>query len=364
MIAGRDGQRPGAIVVHTTEGTFEGTVTWFDRPDSGVSAHYLVGLDGRVGAFVDEGDAARHVGGAAKQGDDPNLWTIGMEFEDGGEPNSERSDELYRVGARLIAEVAGRWQMPIDDRHVLPHHELDPRKTCPGRLDLPRLIREARAERPLLVSLLPVRNGEEDLPGYLESVSAFADAVVALDDGSTDRTREILEGHPLVKILLTNPRRLTYAGWDDAANRDELLGAARRLDPDWVLFLDVDERIEDDDGRALREFVRTDAIPSCAYGLELYRAWQGRHEATPRTVFRLFASEPGQEVPDEELHFEPVPTNIPRQSWIRTSIRVRHLAAETGERIAARLAKYEEIDPAGEYPTRSAGSISHRPASS
>jgi glycosyltransferase involved in cell wall biosynthesis len=39
-----------------------------------------------------------------------------------------------------------------------------------------------------VVCLLPVRNGEADLPGYLAAVAGVADAVVALDDGSTDRT--------------------------------------------------------------------------------------------------------------------------------------------------------------------------------
>jgi glycosyltransferase involved in cell wall biosynthesis len=43
-----------------------------------------------------------------------------------------------------------------------------------------------------LVCLLPVRNGADDLPAYLQSVAGFADAVVALDDGSTDTTRELL----------------------------------------------------------------------------------------------------------------------------------------------------------------------------
>ena len=66
--------------------------------------------------------------------------------------------------------------------------------------------------RPTLVCLLPVRSGEADLPGWFASVARCADAVVALDDGSTDRTRELLAAHPLVAALLTNPPRPDYRG--------------------------------------------------------------------------------------------------------------------------------------------------------
>ena len=38
--------------------------------------------------------------------------------------------------------------------------------------------------------------------GWLESARRFADAVVALDDGSTDETAFILADDPLVRILL------------------------------------------------------------------------------------------------------------------------------------------------------------------
>jgi exoribonuclease-2 len=44
--------------------------------------------------------------------------------------------------------------------------------------------------------------------------------------------------------VLTNPRRDTYEGWDDAANRSRLLAAAMELNPSWVMSLDADELID------------------------------------------------------------------------------------------------------------------------
>jgi hypothetical protein len=82
-----------------------------------------------------------------------------------------------------------------------------------------------------LVCLLPARNAVADLPGFLESAEGFCDAIVALDDGSTDDTASVLAKSTLVKVLLRNPRREDYRGWDDYENRSRLLAAAADLDP-------------------------------------------------------------------------------------------------------------------------------------
>lgn len=198
--------------------------------------------------------------------------------------------------------------------------------------------------------LLPARDAARDLPGYLRSAARFADALVALDDGSTDDTRDLLAASPLVAVLLANRRRAGYGGWDDAANRARLLAAAGRLDPDWVLFLDADERLDPGDARALRRFVRTDAVRGCAYGFQHYRMWgQRRYDPRYRWIYRLFAYEPHQRLPRRRLHFNPVPLGIPRSAWVRTTIRIQHFGAADEERLRARRGKYREADPAGRY---------------
>jgi glycosyltransferase involved in cell wall biosynthesis len=207
-----------------------------------------------------------------------------------------------------------------------------------------------------VVCLLPARNAEEDLPAYLESVGRFANCVVALDDGSTDTTPEVLAASPLVKVLLTEPRRATSRGWNDGANRARLLQAAADLKPRWIVLLDADERIDQGDGRALREFLRTDALPGCAYGFQHYRMW-GPDACEPRFrwIYRLFAFEPEQVLPSRRLHFNPVPVTIPRTRWIRTTIRVQHLAGMDDARLQARARKYQEADPEGRYRTEDGG---------
>lgn len=358
---GRSGRRPRAVVVHTTDGTFQGTLAWFASAESRVSAHYLVGLGGQVAELVAEEDAAFHAGVRSHPeilvlGDDPpNLVTIGIEFDDGGRPHDvERPRAQYRAGAELLAGISGRWGIPLDRDHILPHHLLSSDKTCPGNLDLDRLLDLARATaagtngaRPRLAVLLPARNAVADLPGWFESVERFADAVVALDDGSTDETEALLEAHPLVEVLLRNPRRESYEGWDDSANRNRLLAAAADLDPEWILSLDADERIPVDDAAALSEFIATDALPGLAYGMRCYRmVGDAQHyDRDALWVYRLFAFSPGQVFPDARLHFVPIPTSIPRDRRMRTTIRIQHMSSLDSERRAARLEKYRQADP-------------------
>ena len=202
-----------------------------------------------------------------------------------------------------------------------------------------------------MVSLLPARNAAADLPGHLESVARFADTVVALDDGSTDDTRAILEAHPLVHTVLTNPRREGYAGWDDSANRNRLLAAALDLAPAWVVSLDADELLAADDAAALRAFLAHGADPDDAYLLPVLRMIGDldHYAGEPLWVGRLFAPVPGHVFPSDRLHFVPIPTAIPRSRWRRTTFRIQHRGALTPERRRARLAKYREADPNHEW---------------
>lgn len=198
-----------------------------------------------------------------------------------------------------------------------------------------------------VVCLLPARNCAGDLPGYFESVSRFADAIVALDDGSTDRTRNVLHEHPLVKVLLTNPVRESYVGWDDSGNRNRLLSAVRALRPQWVISLDADERISPDDAQALVEFLKDEASPGVAYGFRVHRMIDNlrTYDENSLWVYRLFSYREGQRFPLTKLHFVPVPTDIPRGHWAKTTFRIQHLSSLTEERRVARYSKYREADP-------------------
>lgn len=204
-----------------------------------------------------------------------------------------------------------------------------------------------------VVVLLPARNAEADLEGFFASIAGICDAVVALDDGSTDGTLAALERSPLVKVLLRNPRREDYRGWDDAANRNRLLEAAADLNPEWILSLDADERFDRADAESLKTFLATDALPGCAYGFRHVPMRRDEETFWPKYqwIYRLFSYESGQRFPDQRLHFTPVPTSIPQQLWFKTTLRVQHLGGMTDARRLLRFSKYLEADPTRRYQT-------------
>lgn len=197
-----------------------------------------------------------------------------------------------------------------------------------------------------------MRNGEEHLASWLADVGRFADSVIALDDGSTDRTREILEESALVRTVLTNPVRDSYLGWDDRQNRQRLVDAAVEAGAGWALFLDADERIDEADGVTFRSFLRTDARKGFAYGFELFSMVGDERHRNPRAlwVVRLFhCADALQPLPSRRLHFVPVPSNIDRERWLYTSLRIQHFGGSSAERRTERRAKYAEVDPDDEY---------------
>ena len=195
-------------------------------------------------------------------------------------------------------------------------------------------------------------DGGRDLPRWLESVETFATSVIALDDGSTDGTAEILTEHPLVETVLRNPPRSTHEDWDDRINRQRLIEAASATSADWLLFLDADEAIDESDGVELRRFLNNDALKTFAYGFEIFRMVgdESTYDPNGLWVYRLFAlREKMAELPNRRLHFVPIPADIPRKRWLRTTVRIQHYGSLTEARRQERFSKYLSADPFGAF---------------
>jgi peptidoglycan hydrolase-like protein with peptidoglycan-binding domain len=148
------GLRPEAIVIHIAEGSLVGTIAHFQNPDAGVSAHYLVARDGSVHQFVEETDTAFHAGiivnppkPLPRSGVNPNFYTIGIEHE--GRAGDEWPEAMYAASAELVAEIAARWNIPLDEDHLLLHREIRASKSCPGpRFRREELLARAKAVKP------------------------------------------------------------------------------------------------------------------------------------------------------------------------------------------------------------------------
>ena len=107
-----------AVVIHYTEGSYAGCISWFQNCDAQVSAHYVIrSHDGQVTQMVREKDKAWHARSA-------NGYTIGVEHEAYGDIVSFFTDEMYASSADLMRNICSRYET-IDGHRTFYFDTLD-----------------------------------------------------------------------------------------------------------------------------------------------------------------------------------------------------------------------------------------------
>src|SRR5262249_25576163 len=143
--------------IHIAQGSLRSVDQHFNDPASSVSAHYCVSKAGQVHQYVQEIDTAFHAGNVdrpswalIKKGAtpgsfiNPNFYTIGIEHE--GFADDEWPDEQLSTSAALVGEIAQRWQIPLDEDHVIRHHQIRFSKSCPGSfIQIGEILKQAPA---------------------------------------------------------------------------------------------------------------------------------------------------------------------------------------------------------------------------
>ncbi len=116
------------IVIHDMEGSFSGTIGWFQNPSSQVSAHYDIrSSDGQVAQQVRDGDTAWHGGNW-----DVNQHAIGIEHEGHAHTGSQwYTEAMYKSSAALTRWLYDTFHIPQDCTHIIGHQEI-PDPNHPG----------------------------------------------------------------------------------------------------------------------------------------------------------------------------------------------------------------------------------------
>ncbi|WP_432174744.1 N-acetylmuramoyl-L-alanine amidase [Streptomyces sp. Tue6028] len=119
------GDRPGAqsikyIVVHDTEGTWDGVLNLVQDPTY-VSWNYtLRSTDGHIAQHVKAKDVAWHAGNWYI-----NAKSIGLEHEGFlASPDAWYTEEMYRASARLVKYLSKKYSVPLDRQHILGHENV------------------------------------------------------------------------------------------------------------------------------------------------------------------------------------------------------------------------------------------------
>ena len=150
--SGRKGWKPGLFVLHTTEGSYEGSCSWFCNPKSEVSDHYFMGLNGEVTQCVNMTDTAYACGTSKNPNnnrfyglsinsivrnrkDNANYYTINYEIVGHYDKENGRCTitqkqidsviQLIAKDRKTVESVYGNI-IPIDSSRIIGHFEIAP----------------------------------------------------------------------------------------------------------------------------------------------------------------------------------------------------------------------------------------------
>jgi N-acetyl-anhydromuramyl-L-alanine amidase AmpD len=185
MVVGRAGHTPKAVVVHIAQGSEGGTISWFLNPESNVSSHFFVCLDGRVRQFVKVSDTAwangvlqaPHVQSSpvikswATTPHDPswpaglpNLESISIELE--GNYENDPSVAQWRSLVTLITVLCIDNAIPAERGYIIGHYQITSRdkKNCPGLsvAQWDKLVRDVQEQ-------MPMNNADAALEAYWQA---------------------------------------------------------------------------------------------------------------------------------------------------------------------------------------------------
>jgi hypothetical protein len=99
----RSGTAVREVAIHTMQGSYAGSISWFKNPSSQVSAHYLIrSSDGQVTQMVRESQRAWHVGSH-------NSHSIGIEHEGYISNPDWYTSAMYNKSAAITRQSCARY---------------------------------------------------------------------------------------------------------------------------------------------------------------------------------------------------------------------------------------------------------------
>lgn len=117
------------LVVHVVQGSASSAINTFQNPANEVSAHYIVGEEGRVVQCVRHEDIAYHAGNWSY-----NKHSIGIEHGGWADKRTTWTDAKIRSSAKLAAYCCRRHKIRVDRQHIIQHNRVPGTDHyCPGR---------------------------------------------------------------------------------------------------------------------------------------------------------------------------------------------------------------------------------------
>lgn len=222
-------------------------------------------------------------------------------------------------------------------------------------LEVP-FIRKVKDKSKLTLSMI-VKNEEGR---YLEEVltqnKKYITNAVIIDDGSTDRTREIVKdilGDTKLKLIenkksmFLNEVNLRKLQWNETI----------KTSPDWILSLDADEVFENAFEDNILDLIDSD--PWCdAYAFRLYDFWDKKNfredeywkaHFTYRTFLTRYQKNFNYTWIENPIHCGRLPNNILGLNIATSKYRIKHYGWMKQEDRLKKYVRYKKHDPQGIY---------------
>lgn len=154
----RDGLNPFLIILHIAEGNAQQVDSTFKYEEK--SSNYFVLKNGDVIEYVPEELAAwtqgiidrptaRLVKEWLKENPYGKLNKVCLSIEHEGYGHEDITPEQKFSTLNLIKSMCKKWNIPTDREHILRHQEINLSKTCPGKLNVDKIVSELQMDNKL-----------------------------------------------------------------------------------------------------------------------------------------------------------------------------------------------------------------------
>lgn len=178
---------------------------------------------------------------------------------------------------------------------------------------------EIKHDKPAkIVGMMQVRNEQILIRQCLLALSYYTDAIVILDDASTDGTFEIIQSLATVCNIEKIIRNAAWKDWNEPANKNKLLAAARSIGGTHMIIIDADEMFTANcrDGDFLRKKILA-LEPGDSMGCQWINLWRSVNQYrddgsiwVPRDNERIFCDNGIAGYPQGFLHCSPLPKGL------------------------------------------------------
>ncbi len=190
-----------------------------------------------------------------------------------------------------------------------------------------------------IIGLLIVKNEADILKESLDHMAKWMDGVVAIDNGSTDGSYEILLNHPIVLVCARD-----LEPFDESRLVPKLHFLASNYDADWYVDNDADEFFDND----LRELLKTIPVQIPLVTVDIHSQLNGKTYNIKRNWRRIYRNIP--EMFDysvlNKLHFGKVPLSKSHAQY-NTGYPVFHKSIRSYEQGLRKYENYKKLDTEG-----------------